>query len=85
MGDGNTVSCTGPGTPYTADRKDDPSPDCGYKYLHPSREVAGGLYTVRGTAVWVVAWQGNGQSGELPLERFSEVNLRINELQVVVQ
>jgi len=88
MGDGSTITCTTPGTPYTPDRKDERSPDCGHKYLRPSREV-GGLYTVRGTAFWLVDWTGfgaaAGQSGQIPVQRFSEVNLRINELQVVVR
>jgi hypothetical protein len=89
MGDTGVVDCPTPGTPYTPDRKDDPSPDCGYRYLKPSREMGGGVYTVRATAFWLVDWVGSGaargQGGQLPVERTNQVNLRINELQVVVQ
>jgi len=37
MGDGGTVTCTGPGTPFPvgADPKS-ASPDCGYTYRHRS-------------------------------------------------
>ncbi|MES9511360.1 hypothetical protein ABWJ92_34015 [Streptomyces sp. NPDC000609] len=31
MGDGTTVTCTGPGTPYTSDRGETLSPDCGHR------------------------------------------------------
>jgi hypothetical protein len=89
MGDGSTFTCSTPGTPYHVDYKDQPSPSCGHKYLRPSREVGGGLYTVRGTAFWLVDWEGfgaaAGRSGQIPVQRYSEVNLRINELQVVVR
>jgi hypothetical protein len=85
MGDGSTITCGTPGTPYSPDRKDEPSPTCGYKYLHPSRDLAGGTYTVRGTAFWQVDWVGGGRNGQIDVQRFSETNLRINELQVVVQ
>jgi len=85
MGDGSTVTCQTPGTAYSADRKDSPSPDCGYKYLRPSRDACGGLCTVRATTYWVVDWRGGGRSGQLTVQRYSEVGLRINELQVVVQ
>ncbi|HZM81754.1 MAG TPA: hypothetical protein VFC19_39035 [Candidatus Limnocylindrales bacterium] len=88
MGDGSTVTCRTAGTKYSPESKDSPSPDCGYKYLRPSREV-GGRYTVRATAFWIVDWVGSGaargQGGQIPVQRFSEVELQINELQVVVQ
>ncbi|MFF3531502.1 ATP/GTP-binding protein [Streptomyces rubiginosohelvolus] len=32
MGDGTTVTCNGPGTPYTPDRGKSMSPDCGHLY-----------------------------------------------------
>jgi hypothetical protein len=88
MGDGKTVTCTTPGVPYTPDQKENPSLSCGHKYLRPSREV-GGVYTVRGTTFWQVDWTGSlaarGQGGQFLVQRSSEVTLRINELQVVVQ
>ncbi|HEX6684909.1 MAG TPA: hypothetical protein VF062_19120 [Candidatus Limnocylindrales bacterium] len=88
MGNGTTVTCTTPGQKYHPSEKDNPSDDCGYKYLRPSREF-GGLYTVRATSTWAVDWRGNGQSGRILVtgrpRDSSSISMRINELQVVVQ
>jgi len=65
-GDGHTTTC-GKGTPWTSgiDPKA-PSPDCGHVYTVPSRNAAGGKYTVTATITWRVTWSGGGASGTEP-------------------
>ncbi|SBT50483.1 hypothetical protein [Micromonospora auratinigra] len=84
MGDGNTVTCTGAGTPYDAKgaRAGEPSPDCGY----PGGYARAATYKVRATTFWTVHWQASsgGQEGDIAQSRLSGiVDVKINELQVV--
>ncbi|MFM9615794.1 hypothetical protein [Streptomyces niveiscabiei] len=67
LGDGNTVTCNGPGTPYAKgmDPKS-PSPDCGYTYRASSAGEPGEAYAVSATVEWTVTWSGAGQSGVFP-------------------
>jgi hypothetical protein len=67
LGDGGTVTCTGPGTPYPpgADPKS-ASPDCGYTYRHRSLDTTGGTFTVTASVRWDVTWAGAGQAGVFP-------------------
>lgn len=56
MGDGNQVTCNGPGTPYSAS---DPSAttDCSYTWS------AAGSYQVTATVYWSVTWTAAGAPG----------------------
>ncbi|MGW9452451.1 ATP/GTP-binding protein [Streptomyces sp. NPDC055632] len=83
MGDGKTVTCTTPGTPYKAAYGTKPSPDCGHRYAKPS--VAGaGTYHVVATSTWTIDWQATtGQSGQMTQTRQSDVDIRVGELQAV--
>ncbi|GHJ50792.1 hypothetical protein Nm8I071_00990 [Nonomuraea sp. TT08I-71] len=84
MGDGTRVTCTGPGTPYTADgpRAGRTSPDCGYDRGY----ARAGTYQVSATTFWTVEWSGGGESGEIAQSRTSgTVPVQINELQVVTR
>jgi hypothetical protein len=66
-GDGAQVTCTGPGTPWRAGM--DPaaaSPTCGHTYRQPSVGRSGGVFAVRATVTWQVAWAGGGQTGAVP-------------------
>lgn len=68
MGDGGTVECAGPGTPYRAGV--DPrsaSPDCGYVYRRSSAAQPGQEYRVIATIRWTITWSGAGQSGAFPV------------------
>lgn len=63
-GDGATVTCDGPGTPYS--RGADPasaSPDCGHTYLHSSEVEPGGVFKMTATVHWSVSWSGGGEWG----------------------
>ncbi|GAA1994254.1 hypothetical protein GCM10009738_89140 [Kitasatospora viridis] len=84
MGDGATVTCTGPGTPYAAGA--DPasaSPDCGHTYVRSSGD---GSFKVTATAHWSVSWSGAGRSGSYPdLTTTSTVETRVVDVQSLVE
>ncbi|MET9607037.1 ATP/GTP-binding protein [Streptomyces sp. NPDC006512] len=79
MGDGKSVVCTTPGTPYNASFGKNPSPDCGHRYASP------GKYRVTATSTWTIDWTGGGQSGQLTEVRSSAVDIAVGEVQVVGQ
>lgn len=56
-GDGATVTCTGPGTPYQDSFGATRSPTCGHTYTAPGR------YAVSATSYWQVDWTGAGDQG----------------------
>ncbi|MEU2514510.1 ATP/GTP-binding protein [Streptomyces syringium] len=82
MGDGHTVNCTSPGTPYSPGFGKKDSPDCGYRY---TKVPAGGEYSITATTTWVVTWTAtNGETGTLPNQtRTAQTTARVGELQVV--
>ncbi|MFZ5871535.1 MAG: hypothetical protein ACOYXW_13555 [Actinomycetota bacterium] len=84
MGDGQRVTCTGPGTPYTKDAGATSSPTCGYLYARSSATEPGAAYTVTATTTWDIQWSGGGASGQLTQTRTSSTSVRIGELQVLV-
>lgn len=84
MGDDHTVTCHGPGTPYTGGDFTK-SPDCGYVYPQSSAGQPGNAYTVTATTTWGITWTGGGQSGTLTTTRESTTQLQIGELQVLNQ
>ncbi|MFI6688401.1 ATP-binding protein [Streptomyces sp. NPDC050485] len=79
MGDGSTVTCTKPGTPYQKSFGNADSPDCGHRYTKV------GEYTVTATSTWAVNWTAtNGETGTIPdATRNSSTTARVGELQVV--
>jgi hypothetical protein len=79
MGDGVTVVCTKPGTPYADSFGKASSPDCGHTYTRTGR------YTVRATSHWVVTWAGIGQSGTIPLDFTNTTAVTMGEVQVLSQ
>jgi hypothetical protein len=83
LGDGTTITCNGPGTPYRDEFGAQPSPTCGHTYQHPSTELPGGVYRVTATAIWDVGWTGGGQSGQIPFEVSSQTSIRIGEVQAL--
>ncbi len=74
-GDGATVTCNGPGTPWTPGT--DPaaaSPTCGHTYTTP------GSYTLQATATWSVTWAGGGATGTAgPLSTTAGLNVQVAE------
>lgn len=78
MGDGGSVSCSSPGTPWTPDAGEADSPDCGYRYQAP------GQFTVTATSHWVVDWSGAWQSGRIEFQLVSDRQITVTEIQVLV-
>lgn len=83
MGDGQTVVCTAPGTPYAAEYSKRMSPDCGHRYTAPSATVDGGRYKVTATTTWDVEWAGAGQTGTITTTRDAATSVEIREVQVL--
>jgi len=86
MGDGSSVVCHGPGTPWKPGT--DPmaaSPDCGYRYPRSSAGAPGGAFPVSVTISWQVTWAGAGQAGTIPgLTTTGAVQVRVAESQTVI-
>lgn len=83
MGDGHTVTCDGPGTPFTSSSPSTSSPTCGHTYARSSASMPGAVYPVTATTTWRVSWSGGGQSGVLTVTRVSRTSVHIGELQVL--
>ncbi|MEN8651705.1 ATP/GTP-binding protein [Streptomyces sp. 21So2-11] len=83
MGDGKTVTCTTPGTPYQAEYGKQPSPDCGHRYTQPSSTQPSGKWHVTATSTWTIDWTGGGQNGQLTEVRDSDVDINVVEVQVL--
>jgi hypothetical protein len=86
MGDGTTVTCQGPGTPYSADVGDPAaaSPDCGHTYTRTSAGEPGGVFDVSATVTWQVSWSGGGASGQAgPLFSTATVPVTVVEVRSV--
>ncbi|MHA6631116.1 hypothetical protein ACU61A_37260 [Pseudonocardia sichuanensis] len=85
MGDGNTVTCQGPGTPFVAGT--DPvavSPDCGHTYRSSSAGQPGQGFSVTATVRWTVTWSGAGDGGTFPdLNSTITTTFRVAEVQVL--
>ncbi|MFI1169176.1 ATP/GTP-binding protein [Streptomyces sp. NPDC020801] len=83
LGDGSTVTCTGPGTPYQASDGMAESPTCGHRYTITS--AAGGTFQLTATSTWAIDWQvnGGGETGQLTEVRQSQVQVAVGELQAV--
>lgn len=86
MGDGTTVICRGPGTPYT--RSSDPhsgSPTCGHTYLRSSLDAPGHRFKVTATITWGIQWTAAGSGGTLPpLFTTATTSFRVAESQAIV-
>lgn len=86
MGDGNSITCGGAGTPYSATDGQSKSPDCGYVYQKSSSHEQDGKYTVTAASDWVITWAGAGQTGTIRLNGLARsVEISIGEAQVLVQ
>lgn len=85
MGDGATVTCRGPGTPFVAGG--DPSaasPDCGHTYRSSSAGQPGAAFPVTVTVRWTVTWSGAGDGGTFPdLDSTITTTFRVAEVQVL--
>ncbi|MFE9882292.1 ATP/GTP-binding protein [Streptomyces sp. NPDC005784] len=83
MGDGASVTCNGPGTPYTSAEGMTQSPTCGHVYSKTSAGAPSGKYRLTATSTWTINWQGGGAAGQLTEVRQTNVQVAIGEVQVV--
>ena len=84
MGNGDVVTCTGPGTPWQG--QSGPSPDCGYAYPRSSAGQPGSSYTVTATVDWTASYTVTGAPGGGPLpglQRTSSRQVRVAEAQAI--
>ncbi len=85
MGDGSTVSCAGPGTPFPA--QGDPqaaSPDCGHTYQRSSAGAPGERFPAVATVSWRITWSGAGASGTFPdMTTSAAASFRVAEAQAL--
>lgn len=85
MGDGATVTCSGPGTAFESGG--DPSaasPDCGHTYRSSSAGQASAGFPVTATVRWTVTWSGAGDGGTFPdLDSTITTTFRVAEVQVL--
>ena len=78
MGNGDSVTCTGPGTAYADSDDASPSPDCGYRHQET------GTFDVTARAAWTVSWTAStGESGTVPLSVASVGRIVMGEAQVI--
>jgi hypothetical protein len=64
MGNGETVVCDGPGTPYDPSRADAAqSTSCSYTYRNSSAGRPGNAYPVTVTVEWQLGWTVTGAPG----------------------
>lgn len=84
-GDGDTVTCKGPGTPYTGGNPAASSPTCGHTYQMSSAGQPGGAYPVTVTVTWAITWTGPaGAGGALaPLHTAAATRFRVAESQAL--
>lgn len=87
MGNGESVTCNGPGAPYVPSLSDDAQPsDCSYTYSASSARSPDKTFTVTATVEWRVTWTAVGApgGGDLGLSRRSSTaTVRVAELQVL--
>ena len=85
MGDGTTVTCKGPGTPYAGGNPAAASPTCGHTYDQSSAGQPGGAFPVTVTITWDITWQGTGGAGGAlaPLQTVAAAEFRVAESQAL--
>lgn len=86
MGDGHSVTCLGPGTPYDSSNPN-ATTDCSYTWTQSSSGRPGGVYQVTATVYYQAAWAavgapGGGNLGLVPGPS-SQVAVRVAESQAI--
>lgn len=80
LGDGTTLRCEVPGTPYAESMGVNDSPDCGHRYKMTSRELPNCKYPVTATAQWKITWESTlGDNGQIDMTQQAATQLRIGE------
>jgi hypothetical protein len=92
-GDGNHVTCNGPGATYDPTKPDGSQhTDCSYTYTRTSTNQPNGRYALTATVTWTVGWSATGvpagtpANGALPgVTRTATVNVQVVEVQALNQ
>lgn len=85
MGDGKTVRCEGPGTPYSKAMGTKASPTCGHRYVKTSHKLPHCKYPVTAVAQWDITWQSTlGDNGQISMTQQATTQLRIGEAVPVI-
>jgi hypothetical protein len=85
MGDGESVTCDGPGVPYDRSKPDADQPDpCRFTYRHSSAGQPGGTFTVTATVSWHATWTATGVAEGQPTAGDLGVVTRTSSIQVRV-
>ncbi|MGZ0147258.1 hypothetical protein ACXJJ3_09315 [Kribbella sp. WER1] len=80
MGDGSTVRCGGPGTPYEPSKGTAKSPTCGHTYSKTSQKLPNCKYPVKAVAEWVITWESTqGDAGQINTTKQSTTQIRVAE------
>jgi len=88
MGNGDQVSCDGPGTAYGARQAAQGTSGCRYTYRHSSAGQPGEAYDVTATIEWELTWTATGAAGggDLGAVAMSATeSVRVTEIQALVQ
>ncbi|WP_232376798.1 hypothetical protein [Amycolatopsis aidingensis] len=80
MGDGSSVRCDGPGTPFSDSRAGEASPTCGHVYR---AKAPGGAFPVAATGHWEIRWSGGGQSDFRTMDLTSTARLPVREVRTL--
>jgi hypothetical protein len=84
-GDGSTVVCTGPGTPFDLAQPAQ-VPTCSHIYTRSSASQPDGVYRASVTIVWSASWVAVGTPGGGDLgtvERTTALDVRVGEVQAI--
>ena len=88
LGNGDTVTCDGPGTPWTHTTPNDAEPDCGYTYQRSSTATRpDGVYHLSVTTIWTRTWAcaPTCTGGVLPdLARTTTLDLTVLQAQAII-
>ncbi|MFG1905243.1 hypothetical protein [Kribbella sp. NPDC048928] len=80
MGDGQTVRCEGPGTPYSKAMGVKSSPTCGHRYSKTSHKLPNCKYPVTAVAQWDITWTSTlGDNGQISMTQQAATQLRIGQ------
>ncbi|MEU5436433.1 ATP/GTP-binding protein [Streptomyces sp. NPDC020719] len=86
FGDGQSVTCNGPGTVYQASAGMKPSPTCGHTFATSSAGQRDGKFALTAVATWQVDWTvtaGAVDAGQFSEVRQSQTQIPVGELQAV--